>query len=203
MMMMMLILLVAVFLILVWLTIRPDTPAGRLMTSLAAGLVLAGGVLTVRAQASHPPTGWTWPANPAVMPVLTATGQELVLNAQVYPVAVVPVTNRRALTAFNAAYVAPSRTPHRLGFLAVIVPHPASTAAALRTARQQLAAAHVRVPWGVLIDPPAAYRQPAPQVYRPGPRGIRRVTGSAALAAWRQAVAPLPAPAAKGGASHA
>lgn len=165
-------------------------------TGIRRALGLVGSVLGILviglswARAPRPASAWTLPANPTVMPVWTPTGQEMVFDAATYPVAVVRLTDTAALARLNQAWAAPSPTPHRLGFVAVVSPQPLSVTAVVH----RLAAAHLSVPWGLVIDPPRAYEEPGVQLFLPDAGSVRRVSGSRVWAAWAQAVRPLPPP---------
>lgn len=153
----------------------------------------AGGFLIGSQLAARPPApiAWALPANPALIPVWTAAGQEMIWDARTYPVAVVNLSDVAALKRLNRAWTIPRTAPHRLGVVAVVAPRPI----AVTTVARRLRAAHVAMPWGLVIDPPPAYQHPAVQLFLPTTGGnIRHVTGSAVWAAWSQAVRPLPLP---------
>lgn len=136
--------------------------------------------------------GWTWPANPALIPALLAQDQEVALNAAVYPVAIVAQSNTAALRRLNQAATETSRQPHRMGFLAVIVSNPRSDRTAVATTQRIMRRAAIRVPWAVVLDPPTAWRTSTVQVYWPTSHGIAHAGGTAAFRAWRVATAPAP-----------
>lgn len=175
------------------LAIRAETHFFRGIAIGVAVIVLGIGWVS-RPHPPSPPLGWTWPVDPTVMPALNASGQVFVLNASVYPVALVAITDTTALRRLNAAYTAPSRTPRHIAFVALIDPHPASNAAALQAARAVMKQVHDALPWAILIDPPPADSTPGVQLDRPTAHGVAHLTGSALWAAWTHAVAPLPAP---------
>ena len=135
--------------------------------------------------------GWTWPANPALIPGLLASEQEVALNAQVYPVAFVPVTDTAGLQQLQRLAITQSKTPHRIGFLALVVSHPTSDRAAVTTASQRMHRDGITLPWVVVLDPPSAWRHSGLQVYWPTAKGIGHAVGGAALKAWRRATAPV------------
>lgn len=171
--------------------IRPDGAGVRIIALVAAVLAVAVGLL-VR---PHPTTpragGWALPANAAIMPALTAQGQEMVLNAAMYPIAVISIKNATDIARLNAVYAQPSREPRHIGFLAVVDPHPASNAQALAAARRVMQQHHITLPWAVIIDPPSVYETSTVQLYLPGTHGIRHVTGSALWSDWARVLAPI------------
>lgn len=136
--------------------------------------------------------GWTWPANPALIPGLLSSDQEIALNAQVYPVAFVRVTDTAGLRLLQRLATTKSTTPHRIGFLALVGLHPRSDRAAVTTAARWMHRDGITLPWVVVLDPPAAWRISALQVYWPTAHGIgHAIGGEAALKAWQQATAPV------------
>ncbi len=144
-----------------------------------------------RLLAASPVTGWTWPANPALIPGLLSSDQEIALNADVYPVAFVPVTDTAGLQQLQRLATTKSNTPHRIGFLALVVSHPKSDRAAVTTASQRMHRDRITIPWVVVLDPPATWQISAIQVYWPKANGIGHAVGPAALRAWQQATAPI------------
>ena len=144
-----------------------------------------------RLRAASPATGWTWPANPALIPGLLASDQEIALNAQVYPVAFVPVRDTAGLQQLQRLATTKSKTPHRIGFLALVVSHPKSDRAAVKTATQRMHRDGITSPWVVVLDPPATWQTSAVQVYWPKANGIGHAVGPAALRAWQHATAPI------------
>lgn len=157
----------------------------------AAGAVVLAAGLSVAYRASLS-TGWTWPANPALIPGLLSNDQEIALNASVYPVAIVPQTDTAALQRLIQLATTKSARPHRIGFVALIIAHPRSDRAAVITATRIVHRAGITLPWAVVLDPPGAWRTGTVQVYWPTAHGIAHAVGAAAFTAWRRATAPLP-----------
>lgn len=143
---------------------------------------------TVRASSGP---GWTWPANPVLIPGLLASDQEIALNAQVYPVAFVPVTDTTGLQQLQRLATTKSITPHRLGFLALVVAHPQSDQTAVATAARLMHRDQITLPWAVVIDPPVAWQTSTLQVYWPQDQHVEHAVGSAALTAWHHATASV------------
>jgi hypothetical protein len=184
-------LLVIVLLVLLVIAWVPDIRGIRWLASGAAILTLGTGFLVYHHRAPRSPDGWTWPANAAIIPALTAQGQEMALNASVYPVAVVSLHDRSAIAKLNAAYIQPSRAARHIGFLALVDIHPTSNTQALNAARQVMRQQHVALPWVVIIDPPAAYTTPAVQAFLPHASTIQHVTGQALWTDWAHALTPI------------
>lgn len=152
--------------------------------------VAALGLLLVGLPTSASTAGWTWPTNPALIPGLLSSNQEVALNALVYPVAVVPVTQTATIHTLQQEATGHSKTPHRIGFLALTVAHPQSDHAAVSLATRRMHQDHVTLPWVVIIDPTATWQRPTVQVYWPHHATVDHAVGSAGLAAWKQATAP-------------
>lgn len=183
--------LVMALLVLLMIAFVPDIRGIRWLASGAALLTLGTGLLVYHPRAPRSPDGWTWPANAAMIPALTAQGQEMALNASVYPVAVVSLHDKAAITRLNAAYLQPSRTARHIGFLALVETHPTSNTQALKSAREVMRQQHVALPWVVIIDPPAAYTAPAVQAFLPHDSTIQHVTGPALWTDWAHALTPI------------
>lgn len=152
------------------------------------GLLLLG-VTVVPPQASS--KGWTWPTNPSLIPGLLSSDQEIALNAQVYPVALVPVTDTAGLQQLQHLATTTSKTPHRIGFLAITVRDPKSDQTAVATAARLMHRDKITLPWAVVIDPPVAWQTSTLQVYWLQDQKVEHAVGSAALTAWQHATAPV------------
>ena len=185
------VLLVLILLVLVTVASVPDIRGIRWLATGAALLTLGTGFLVYSHRAPRSLDGWTWPANAAIIPALTAQGQEMALNASVYPVAVVSLQDRTAIAKLNAAYTQPSRTARHIGFLALVETNPTSNTQALNAARTAMRQQHVALPWVVIIDPPAAYTAPAVQAFLPHAATIQHVTGPALWMDWAHALTPI------------
>lgn len=159
--------------------------ATGIFAAVALGLGIAGMGLPTKA------SGWTWPANPALIPGLLSSHQEIALNAMVYPVAIVPVTAKSTIRTLQQEATGHSKTPHRIGFLALTVARPSSDRAAVALATKQMHRDHVTLPWVVILDPPAAWRNSTVQVYWPHQSTVDHAEGSVALTAWAKATAPV------------
>lgn len=186
---MIVILLTGILLALIVIIIRPAFAGLRFVALAATVMVLVVG-WRVHVTHARPVAAWRLPANAAIIPALTASGQEMVLNAAMYPVAIVSVQDLRAIRRLNAAY-APSQTPRHIGFLAIVDHDPLSDAQALAAVRRVMTQQHVTLPWALIIDPPAGYASPPVQLYLPKARGIQHVTGSTVWSQWASALSPI------------
>ena len=188
--MLFLILALITFIGLVYLFLASDTPRMRLVVggialTFAGSFVFHGPARTTTVSAALP-------ANPTMILTTNAQKQETLLNAQIYPVAVVALSDTAALTRLNAIYTAPASGPHRLGFVAVIDPGAASSAQAVAATQKVMAAHHMALPWAVVLDPPPAYEHPAVQLYWSAHNGMHHATGAAIWPAWTQLTRPIP-----------
>lgn len=180
---------VLVFAGLVYLLVVPDTPGFR---PIIGGVALTFVGTLIFHPTAHPVTASTaLPANPTMILTTNAQKQETLLNAQVYPVAIVSLADTAALTRLNALYTAPASGPHRLGFLAVVDPHALSAAQAVAATQKVMTAHHMALPWAVVLDPPAAYEHPGVQLYWATGQTIHHVTGTSVWSTWAHLTRPI------------
>ena len=187
--MIVLILAALTFIGLLYVFVVPDTPGFRLIIGGVAltfigSLVFHGAARTVTASTALP-------ANPTMILTTNAQKQETLLNAQVYPVAIVSLADTAALTRLNALYTAPASGPHRLGFLAVVDPQALSAAQAVAATQKVMTAHHMALPWAVVLDPPGAYEHPGVQLYWATGQTIHHVTGASLWSTWAHLTRPI------------
>ena len=181
--------------------------AGLLVTGAASAGFASGfayslfssGVAVAHTSASSALTAL--PANPTMIVAENGTGQETILNAQVYPIALVTLSNTAALVRLNQAYTR-RPGPHHFGFLAVIDTHAASMHQAVTQTQKVLTAHHITLPWAVVVDPAPAFTHPSVQLYWMAQQKLHHLTGSALWPIWAHLTRPLPVLALKHPATH-
>ena len=166
---------------------------GLLVTGAAsAGLAYSlssSGVAVAHTSAS--PALTALPANPTMIVAENGTGQETLLNARVYPVALVTLSNIAALVRLNQTYTR-QPGPHHFGFLAVIDTHAASMHQAVSQTQKVLTAHHITLPWAVVVDPAPAFTHPSVQLYWMAQQKLHHLTGAALWPVWTYLTRPLP-----------
>ena len=170
--------------------------------ALVAGLLLlvldAGALLAHRGHPPHPSvveSGIQGTRNYRMIEALAPSGQEMLLNASLYPVLFFsPQDQDTGLRRIAAAYAAIAGTKRPLMLVGTLYPT-SSARVALKDTSAYLQRAVVAAPWAVQIGPAREYVQRTPELVWVDPEGhTQRAIGVSAILAHLERVSALSGP---------
>lgn len=172
--------------------------AGRVWPWITVTLVLAAGGGIVRAAPLHL---WRGPSasgsglpladNPRIMPVYLPSGQEILLNAGIFPILIVSAQDPSALTRIARAFrqISGAKRPVWIVLTGLSSDRPAL---ALHQAQTLLKQQKVSLPWAVQIGPSTLYASRLPALITVGAHHVHRVMGMSGIVHALASVATLP-----------
>lgn len=143
-------------------------------------LAIGGGILRILPSTSMARvgafSGLPLKDNPRLMPVYSPSGREILLDAAVFPVAVVSAQQPKILHQIAQAY---TRLPANKRPLWIVVTGFSSDdpQIALKQARALMTHQHVALPWAAQIGPPTLYSPSTPAVLSADVKSVHRIMG--------------------------